>query len=76
MYGGAAGWLRTRVEHEQMAVHDSDATAAVLLAAITYYRVLDALLGVVPGDVDEESFLRAWLELAAGLRPDRPQETS
>lgn len=47
-----------------MDVTDPQATAAVLMASLTYYRVLDALIGHTPGDVALDAYLRAWVESA------------
>jgi AcrR family transcriptional regulator len=46
---------------------DVDALAAVLLAPIIGYRVLETLFGRPPGDVGEERYLDAWTESALSL---------
>lgn len=44
---------------------DPDATAAVLLASLTYYPILNALIGHPPGDIDADRFTEAWVQHAA-----------
>jgi AcrR family transcriptional regulator len=46
---------------------DLDALAAVLLAPIISYRVLETLFGRPPGDVDEERYLDTWTRSASSL---------
>lgn len=65
LYRRAAEWIRDGVERGSMTVADPDASAAVLLASLTYYRILDALIGHTPGDVPEARFLAAWVEHSA-----------
>jgi AcrR family transcriptional regulator len=51
---------------ERMAVEDldADALAAVLLAPLINYRVLDTLFGRPPGDVEEDRYLELWADCA------------
>jgi hypothetical protein len=50
-------------------VSDPDATAAVLVASLTYYPILDVLIGRTPGDLAPDRFLAAWLDSSiAALR--------
>lgn len=72
LYETTAEWIRDGVAAGRMTVTDPDATAAVLLASLTYYRILHALIGKVPGDVSEDAFLTAWIDHAiATLRGGR-----
>src|SRR5260370_600893 len=50
--------------HGRIDVADPEATAAVLVASITYLPILDGLIGRTPGDVDRDRFLDAWIESA------------
>ncbi|MPY96987.1 MAG: hypothetical protein GEU97_03170 [Actinophytocola sp.] len=63
LYETTAAWIRSGVAAGRMTVTDPDATAAVLLS-LTYYRILHALIGKVPGDVGEDAFLTAWVDHA------------
>lgn len=64
LYQSAAEWIRAGVARGQLDVADPDATASVLLASLTYYRILHALIGHTPGDVPEAAFLAAWVDHA------------
>lgn len=61
VYEEFAGWLRAQNDRGAIQVADPEATAAVLLASLTYYPILDALIGHAPGDVDAARFRRAWV---------------
>lgn len=61
VYGEFARWLRTRQAQGQVAADDPDATAAVLLASLTYYPILDTLIARRPGDVEPDRFLQTWV---------------
>lgn len=62
-YATLASWLRDRASRGELRVEDPEATAAVLLGAITSFRVFQTLLGEPPADVDEDRFVRAWLRV-------------
>ncbi|WP_051116367.1 TetR/AcrR family transcriptional regulator [Amycolatopsis nigrescens] len=72
IYVAATEWIRAGVDQGRMTVADPKATAAVLFASLTYYRILGALVGHTPGDVPEEAYLAAWTEHAVvtlGIEP-------
>lgn len=64
LYQGAAEWIRQGVAAGRMTVADPDATASVLLASLTYYQILNAVIGRTPGDVGKEEFFAAWVDHA------------
>jgi AcrR family transcriptional regulator len=64
LYVEIANWLRALQDRGRIAVTDPAATAAVLLASLTYYRILEALIARTPGDVDLPAFLAAWVDSA------------
>lgn len=64
LYRELAEWLRTQQAKGRVDVADPAATAAVLIASLTYYRVLEALIGHVPGDVPLQPYLAAWVDSA------------
>lgn len=64
LYREIADWIEALKTRRAVAVADSQATAAVLVASLTYYRILEALIGHTPGDVGLEAFLTAWVESA------------
>ena len=65
VYATATAWIRGGIAEGRMAVADPEATAAVLMASLTYYPILHALTGHTPGDVGEDGFLTAWVDHAA-----------
>ena len=65
VYDEFARWIRTEAERGTIHVNDPDATAAVLLASLTYYPILSALIGHPPGDIDADRFTEAWIQHAA-----------
>jgi len=67
LHGDVAGErLEQRTEAERGPIHvtDPDATAAVLLVSLTYYPILNVLLGHPPGDIDADRFTEAWIQHA------------
>ncbi len=48
-------------------VDDSEATGAVLLAALTYFPIMQLLIGHTPGNVEADRYLQAWLRLAESV---------
>lgn len=71
VYGEFTRWLRSEAERGNVQVTDPAATAAVLLASLTYLPILDTLIGHHPGDIAPERFAEAWIRQAtAALRPD------
>jgi AcrR family transcriptional regulator len=56
--------LRHENELGRIDIADPEATAAVLVASLTYLPILDGLIGRTPGDVDRDRFLDAWVESA------------
>ena len=70
VYDVFTAWLTAQAEHGTVRADDQGATAAVLLASLTYAPILDALIGHTPGDVEPERFQEAWIRHAlATLRP-------
>lgn len=72
VYEGFTRWLVAQRERGAVRVADPAATAAVLLASLTYYPILDTLIGHAPGDVDADRFVEAWVAHAvATLSPPK-----
>jgi AcrR family transcriptional regulator len=59
-----AAWLDAQAKAGRFKEHDSEAVSAVLLGAISYHRVLDLCMGLKPGDIDTDRFVRTWVSLA------------
>ena len=64
VYRQASDLIRFVLASGQIDVADPDATAAVLLASLTYFPLLEGLVGRTPGDVDRARYLDAWLDHA------------
>lgn len=62
-YAAIADWLRERAARGELRVEDPEATAAVLLGALTSFRIFQALFDAPPAGVDDERFVRAWLRV-------------
>lgn len=65
VYDEFTRWLLEQKDRGTVRTADPAATAAVLLASLTYYPILDALIGHPPGDVDARRFADAWVAHAA-----------
>ena len=65
LYGVCANWISALRNQGTVDVTDPEATAAVLLASLTYYPILDTLIGHTPGELEAPRFLAAWLDHAA-----------
>lgn len=59
-----AAWLRKQADEGRVREHDPEAVAAVMLGALVFYRLMEALMGETPGRVGADRFARAWLGLA------------
>ncbi|MGH9006104.1 MAG: TetR/AcrR family transcriptional regulator [Acidimicrobiales bacterium] len=64
LYREITGWLTAQQSLGYVEVADPAATAAVLVASLTYFRVLQALIGHSPGDVDVDAYVSAWVSSA------------
>ncbi|WP_240687078.1 TetR/AcrR family transcriptional regulator [Amycolatopsis suaedae] len=65
VYRRCADWVTALAGRGITRVEDPEATAAVLVASLTYFPILDVLIGRTPGDVGKRRFLDAWLAHAA-----------
>lgn len=74
LYRELTAWLDAQQELGRIQAGDTAATAAVLVASLTYYRVLQSLIGHSPGDVELDEYLTAWVGSAvATLNPGGPR---
>jgi AcrR family transcriptional regulator len=64
VYRRGTEWITTLRDQGRTDVADPEATAAVLVASLTYYPILDVLIGHTPGDLAPDRFLAAWLDSA------------
>ena len=64
VYQQSALLIRHENDRGRIHVADPEATAAVLIASLTYLPILEGLIGRTPGDVDRDRFLDAWVDSA------------
>jgi AcrR family transcriptional regulator len=65
LYRSLTEWLQYERSAGQVRIDDPAAMASVLLASLTYYQILDSLIGRTPGGIDRDRYLDAWVEHAA-----------
>ncbi|MFI7637503.1 TetR/AcrR family transcriptional regulator [Nonomuraea sp. NPDC049400] len=65
LYRECATWIEDQRALGVVEAADPEATAAVLISSLTYFPLLDLLIGHTPGDLEREAFLAAWTEHAA-----------
>lgn len=64
VYTLVSDWLSEQHARGEIDVADPEATAAVLMASLTYHHLLGDLIGRVPGDIASNRFADAWIEHA------------
>src|SRR5712672_1878648 len=71
VYDIFAAWLDDQNTRRGTPIVDAPATAAVLLASLTYAPILDALIGHIPADIDHARYRSAWVAPRAQHAHDR-----
>jgi AcrR family transcriptional regulator len=66
-YHRFAETLRAAVEVGMMQIDDPDAIAAVMVASLAYYPMVQMLIGHRPGEVDRDRYLEAWISQGRAL---------
>lgn len=66
-FGQMTVWVTALAEANGVRLDDPQATAAVLLGALAFFRLMEGLVGAKPGRVDDERFLDAWVALAVSI---------
>ena len=64
VYHVFVAWLTEQSVRRTIPIIDPPATAAVLLASLTYPPILDALIGHTIGDIDHARYRSAWVRHA------------
>lgn len=68
-----ARWLTELSRKGAVRADDVQATAAVLLSSLAFFRLMEAMFGERPGGLTDARFLEAWVQAAMGaLAPGRP----
>lgn len=76
LYEQCAAWISAQREFGGVDVADPEATAGVLLASLTYYPLLRALIGHAPGDIEPDRFVATWIDHAASALVPRKEPTT
>ena len=71
-YRYLADWLGSKIESGELADHDPEAVASMLLGAITNYWIQTRLFDWQPNDVDEQRFIAASVDFVLRLAPRQP----
>jgi AcrR family transcriptional regulator len=61
LYRRLTDWVEGERRAGRLHVDDPAATASVLLASLTYYQILDSLIGRAPGGIERDRYLDAWV---------------
>jgi AcrR family transcriptional regulator len=74
-YTEIVAWLESRYREAQIEPPDLATLTLVLIESMAAYRELDHLFGRIPGDMDDERFVTAWVEigLAVAARHGLPE---
>jgi AcrR family transcriptional regulator len=78
-YAEIVAWLEERYREAELDPPDLDALALILIESMAAYRELELVFGRVPGEIDDERFVQAWVQTALavaahyGLRTDADQ---
>jgi AcrR family transcriptional regulator len=74
-FGRVSAWLQQAADDGEIEVDDPEATGAVLLGSLVYFRLMAVLLGEAPGQVDDRRFIDAWVDVAyTTLARSRPPD--
>ncbi len=66
------GWLRDLSVRGMVVVDDPEGTAAVLLGALGFFRLMESVFGESPGRLADDRLLDAWVALAVRALEVRP----
>jgi AcrR family transcriptional regulator len=62
-YSQIVSWLRSRVDAAGAGKPDLHALALIMIEPMSSYRTIEQLFGRAPGDVDDERFIAAWVDV-------------
>lgn len=62
-YSQIVSWLRSRVDAAGAEEPDLHALALIMIEPMSSYRTIEQLFGRAPGDVDDERFIAAWVDV-------------
>jgi AcrR family transcriptional regulator len=62
-YSQIVAWLRGRIDAADAEEPDLHALALIMIEPMSSYRTIGQLFGRAPGDVDDERFIAAWVDV-------------
>jgi hypothetical protein len=62
-----AEWIRRSAESAGSPEPDSESLALIVAGSMGHYRMLESIYGRKPLDIDEERFLRTWVEVCLAI---------
>ncbi|WP_162257730.1 TetR/AcrR family transcriptional regulator [Agromyces sp. Root81] len=65
VYVEMSDWISAQASRGLVTVSDPEATAAVLMGALTQLPILHALIRRTPGDLVSSAYVSSWVEIAA-----------
>jgi AcrR family transcriptional regulator len=68
--------LRSATDAGYLQIADPEATAAVLVASLSYYPMVRLLIGHTPGGIDEDRYREAWVQHARAVLRQAAAQTS
>jgi AcrR family transcriptional regulator len=66
-YAQVVAWLENRFRQAGIDPPDLEALALILIESMASYRELKRLFGHIPGQVDDDRFIGAWVETALAV---------
>jgi AcrR family transcriptional regulator len=66
-YAAIVAWLEGRYREAEIDPPDLAALTLILIESMAAYRELDHLFGRVPGEMDDERFVAAWVEIGLAV---------
>jgi AcrR family transcriptional regulator len=63
LHNAMRAWLDSQVEAGRLRPHDTEAVAGVIFSAVSYYRVVDILLGKPPVEISDDRMVDAIVDL-------------
>jgi AcrR family transcriptional regulator len=66
-YAAIVAWLTSRFEEASTESPDLEALALILVESMAAYRELGQVFGRVPGEIDDDRFVDAWVNAALAI---------
>lgn len=73
-YGEVVSWLGKRFEADSTFEPDLEAMALILIETMVSFRSMQWVFGKTPGDVDDDRFVKTWVDLGLAYAERRGLE--